>query len=111
MYRKLWLIALSVLFMLPCRTLADDNLYPFRENGKWGYISASGKTVIPPEWEGAAPFSGGAAAVTDAEHQIRLIDPQGRVLSNEAYDARYIETPFSYLLLTYSGDGREQWGW
>ena len=38
-------------------TTAEEALYPFRENGQWGYMNRLGETVIPPQWADAAPFS------------------------------------------------------
>ena len=90
----------------------QDCLYPIRENGRWGYMNRAGETVIPPQWEDAEPFSGGAAIVTeDADGHVRLVDPRGCPIGGERYEGRWKETPYSYLLLQYSEAGREAWGW
>lgn len=38
-------------------------LYPFPENGKWGYIDTSGKVIIPAGYDSAAPFSEGLGRI------------------------------------------------
>ena len=107
-----FMLILALLMGGGCAALADDALYPIREDGKWGYMNRMGETVIPPQWTDARPFSGGAAVVTvDEEGNIRLIDQTGRPIGEETYDGRWKETPFSYLLLQYGEDGHERWGW
>lgn len=41
----------------------DQELYPFRENGKWGYINQNGKMVVKSQYEAAGVFVGDYAAV------------------------------------------------
>jgi len=43
-------------------------LYTIHKNRKWGYIDASGKVAIEPQFERAAPFSEGLAHVWTATH-------------------------------------------
>lgn len=43
--------------------LAGAFLLPFEQNGKWGYIDTTGKTVITPQYEWAEVFSDGLGAV------------------------------------------------
>ena len=52
----------------------DDCYYPFREGlaavqvgRKWGYINRDNRMMIPPQFDGAQPFSNGMAAVTVGE--------------------------------------------
>ena len=107
-----WLTVMIVMVLtMSCAVSAEETLYPFRENGQWGYMNRLGETVIPPQWADAAPFSGGVAAVRDAQGGMRLIEPSGRAVGDDIYDSWWKETPFCYLLLQYSDDGREQWGW
>jgi len=109
--RSLVIAALGVFLLLRCAAGAEGALYPVRENGKWGYMDRAGQTVIPPKWADAAPFLDGAAAVTDEEQNIRLIDTQGRLLGDEVYDVCGPQTPFCLLFGRYGPDGRALWGW
>ena len=53
---------------------------PFEEDGRWGYRSADGRVVIPPDFALAEPFSEhGIAAVADDTGPM-IIDARGRVL-------------------------------
>ena len=43
--------------------LFDDGLAPVKQNGKWGYIDKTGKTVIPFQYDIAGLFNEGFALV------------------------------------------------
>lgn len=49
---------------LYCASFAQDNLFPFEENGQSGYIDSSGKVVIAPQFDHAEAFSEGLGAVS-----------------------------------------------
>ena len=51
-------------------------LFPVRKDGKWGYIDAEGKVVVEPQYDAAAPFSEGLAAV-GTRGRIGFIGPDG----------------------------------
>src|SRR5690606_15331447 len=40
-----------------------DALFPVRQNGRWGYIDATGEIVIAPQFESARRFTDGLALV------------------------------------------------
>jgi hypothetical protein len=40
-----------------------DTLTPEQQNGKWGYVDATGKFLIPPQLDSAGGFSEGLAPV------------------------------------------------
>lgn len=54
------------------------------QGGKWGYVDYFGKTVIPPQFERAEPFSGGMAVVAQYNEFDQLkwtyIDETGAIL-------------------------------
>lgn len=52
------------------------NLYPIREDGRWGYIDRSGNLAIEPRFDRAWPFSGGVALVKEGG-QFGYIRPDG----------------------------------
>lgn len=52
------------LILTACSDLSSNqDLYPFSENGKWGYINQNGDVVIKPQYEMAEDFVGNYAAV------------------------------------------------
>ena len=60
---------------------ADVHLYPVLVDEKWGYIDGEGKTVIKPQFTGAARFSHGLAAVqTTRAGKVGFIDETGKII-------------------------------
>ena len=58
-------------------------LYPFEENGLWGYMDESGDVIIQPQFRMARSFSEGLAFVTIGEHTIEqrgYIDVTGEIV-------------------------------
>lgn len=53
------------------------HLTPARIDGKYGYVDALGKIIIPPRFDGADTFSEGLALVLD-RGRFGYIDPLGR---------------------------------
>jgi len=41
---------------LGVQDLSAQELFPFKENGKWGYINLSGERIVEPEFDAAFPF-------------------------------------------------------
>src|ERR1041384_2177978 len=70
---------------------ATQNLYPVEKDGKWGYIDATGKLVIQPQYDCTFPFSEGLAAVC-VGNKIGYIDTAGKLIIQPQYDFAY---PFS----------------
>ncbi len=88
---------------------------PFKENGKWGYLSAEG-IVIPPRFDVAAPFTKEGAVVCIAK-QCGRIDRTGAFISPPV-DSRSVPIPSSRVVeglapavKRLSPDGRnDKWG-
>ncbi len=62
---------------------ANNNveLYPIKQNGKWGYINKLGQIVIEPKFSMALPFSDGLAFVkTTKSFNFRVIDSNGNIV-------------------------------
>ena len=53
-------------------------LYPFEEDGLWGYKDAAGSVIIEPQFRIAARFSEGLAWVIDSAEQRGYIDLTGQ---------------------------------
>lgn len=60
-------------------------LFPVQQEGQWGYIDATGRLVIPPQFERAWPFSGNRALV-QLEGRFGYIDRTGRLVIPAQFD-------------------------
>lgn len=60
---------------------SGDNLYPVSVNGLEGYIDASGKIIIQPQFDYAGEFSEGLAFVNTTDNKRCLIDMAGNIIS------------------------------
>lgn len=108
----------AVSFILSaCSDLSSNhNLYPFRENGKWGYINQEGEIIIEPQFVDASDFVGDYAEVLldpammntikefdDGERwndsHWCIIDKRGKIQTNGE-----LSTPF-YSPITITTDG------
>lgn len=67
----------------------DDGIYAFRIGDKWGYVTADGKEIIKPEYEGAKSFSKGLAAVCINEKWGFINKNNKIVIENEFLNADY----------------------
>ena len=59
----LFLLAVVALLTACSKHVSNQELYPFSENGKWGYINQNGEVVIKPQFEAAEDFVGDYATV------------------------------------------------
>jgi hypothetical protein len=57
----------------------SEGLAAAKRGGLWGYVSAAGQEVIPPDWDGAFAFSNGLAAV-QKRGRFGYIDSNGTVV-------------------------------
>ena len=86
------LFAVLAFYLTACSDYSDQELYPYRENGKWGYIDKNGEVIITPQFEEADDFVGDYAAVLldstmlnsifgEKLHQslLCIIDKKGRI--------------------------------
>ncbi|MBI4854136.1 MAG: WG repeat-containing protein [Acidobacteria bacterium] len=64
-------------------TLSEANesveLFPIKQNGKWGYIDKIGQIIIEPKYLAAQPFSDSLAFVRTAKH-LKAIDSLGNTV-------------------------------
>jgi WG containing repeat len=74
----------------PVKTATSKNLdrFLFRENGKLGYISRTGKIVISAKFDSAHNFSEGLAAVNIGA-KWGFIDPMGKIVIPARFDYVY----------------------
>lgn len=71
-FRLMKHLLLTIAFLLlcvfiTCASAEENNLFPIRENGIWGYINQHGKTVIEPHWDNVTNFVYDYALVTKDE--------------------------------------------
>lgn len=88
--KKITLLTIIALLLLPSAFAQENPLYPFRTGGLWGYMDRAGSPVIAPQYLEAADFCGPAALVL-REDGYMLIDRQGSDLL--AQPARMITGP------------------
>src|SRR5690242_5557222 len=67
------------------------SLYPVRVNGRYGYITKAAKLSIEPQFDGAAVFTDGLAAVAIG-NKWGYIDHSGKLAIAPQYD---LADPFS----------------
>lgn len=62
----------------------SEGLAAVEQNGKWGYIDKTGKTVIPLKYQYASGFMYGVAIV-NMNDKLGLIDKKGKILTAPQY--------------------------
>src|SRR5215472_13961814 len=67
-------------------------LFPVVEHGRWGYIDQTGRIVIPPQFDGADPFSEGLAQVWIGG-KVGYIDTTGQIVIAPQYDPHVGASP------------------
>ena len=67
----------------------NDGLFWVRENGKYGYIDRTGKTVIEPQYDNTMGFNKGLAA-TSVNGKYGFIDKKGNWVIKPQFDFAYI---------------------
>jgi hypothetical protein len=97
MLPRVCLLALLLYAFTPA-ALAQNNNAPARfliwdERGKYGFIDASGRVQIKPQFDGALPFSEGLAAVS-LNKKWGFIDSSGKIV-----------VPLSYFAVSRFSDG------
>lgn len=79
-----------------------EGLAAVKQNGKWGYIDETGKTVIPFQYDLALQFSEGKAVVAD------LITESEGEYAYEMYQLGFVDRSGSYTPLRYYYDDQGQ---
>ncbi len=75
----------------PCANEIADGAVDSQVWGRWGYIDANGKIVVPFRYRWAEDFSEGLAAVTTAESEGQYIDRDGKVvILTDEYHERFV---------------------
>jgi len=77
--------ALALAVLLFARS-GNDAPVPFQENGRWGYVDASGKPVVAAQYAAASPFLAGQAVVAK-DGAYGFVNEEGKEVVPLAYDA------------------------
>lgn len=67
---------------------ARSHLFPFEENGRWGFLDELGRVAIPPRFQGADEFVDGRAIVLvgEGENERRgFVDETGKLVIEPTY--------------------------
>ena len=77
------IISLAFLALITCsqqkKIVDTGELFPVEQNGKYGFIDSTGKTVIAPQFDSAGLFSEGLARVQIGD-KWGFIDKTGKML-------------------------------
>src|SRR5438445_12001692 len=84
-------LALTGICLLSSCNLGRSALFPVRVNGKYGYITKSGKIAINPQFDDVGRFAEGLAPVRMGR-MWGYIDSQGKLAINPQFD---VADPFS----------------
>jgi len=85
------LLAVLLLALPACReapqpALDPQALFPVEENGQWGYVTATGRLAIAPQFDRAYPFVDNRALVR-TNGRFGFIDTTGSVVIRPQYSA------------------------
>lgn len=90
MKMKITIAAILVLgFTLSASAQKNEGLFWIRENGKYGYIDRTGKTIIKPQYDNTMGFNEGLAA-TSINGKYGFINKRGEWVIKPQYDFAYI---------------------
>ncbi|KAB2808592.1 WG repeat-containing protein [Phaeocystidibacter luteus] len=76
---------LTILLFLSCLLAEAQMLFPFAQDGKWGYKDIDGSWVIQPRFDAAQLFSEGKAAVRESGY-YHFIDSSGHRLTWQNFE-------------------------
>ena len=62
----------------------EQNLYPIRQNGKFGYIDQTGTVVIEPQFDRAYYFSDNRARIQKGD-KYGFINKEGKIIVDPVY--------------------------
>lgn len=85
-----------------------QELIPFEQNEKWGFINTRGETVIRPRFDEVQPFSEGLALVRNDDLKYGFIDASGEFVVEPQY---YIAFSFSEGLAAVTKESPGTWGY
>ncbi len=112
---RFFFVAVLSLSFAACTASYDGELYPFRENGEWGYISPSGEVVVKPQFADAGRFVGDYAVValdsarfeslfgksdvwSVKEGWLAVVNKRGKILKNVGPYRSVTLTPDGYAI-------------
>lgn len=72
--------------------MQKDDLLAIKNDGKWGFVDATGKVVIKPQYEDAKSFSNGLAGVKKGEYWSFINSKNQEVITGEFKDANYFNS-------------------
>lgn len=78
----------KIISPLPIETNTDTELFPVKQNGKWGYIDKLGQIIIMPKYLVALPFSEDIAFVRTSKH-VKAIDSLGNSVFTFSLDNNF----------------------
>lgn len=82
---SLWLCLLVAVLLSACKKDSElPQLFPMKENSRWGYMDASGEIVVAPAYDYAWDFSGGMGRFKD-KGKYGFINAKGEVVIAAAY--------------------------
>jgi WG containing repeat len=81
-------IVISISASAQSKSVEARALFPIEQNGKWGYIDLSGKTIIDPRFDAANEFSEGFAAI-EIKGKWGFIDEDGKTVVDARYSAAH----------------------
>lgn len=95
----------------PSQSTPTDSidLFPVKQNGKWGFIDKTGQVKIAPQFDQAEGFSEGLAPVGFGERDMikwGYIDKSGQIIMDPVFQRAY---PFSEGMAAVEMKGR--WGY
>jgi hypothetical protein len=67
------------------KAIDQNQLFPFLQNNRFGYLDRQGKIVVPAQFEDGRPFSEGLAAVK-INGKYGAIDPTGKMVISPIYE-------------------------
>ena len=105
--KNLATLMLTVLFLLYSCVYAegldrDVNLYPIRENGKWGFMDKTGNIIIIPSYDAVSACINGYIAVSSNDNW-GIIDYRGEIIVSIRYRLEWKEN-CSVIILKDSND-------
>lgn len=85
MYRRTFQGAVSPTAEPQEKQTAQGELYPMRDNGRYGYINSEGFVTITPGYEEGYSFCEGLARVA-VQHKYGFIDKSGKIVIEPVFD-------------------------
>jgi hypothetical protein len=85
-HKSFALVCVTLLALASCGLAkAQGDLFPIKQNQKWGYIDNTGKIVIEPQFQFADRFSEGLAVVEVGHRTYGYIDGLGKFVINPQF--------------------------